>query len=421
MATKKSSKTNTSVEIKDEDNPSLVKVGGKLCLRVFEDFFVEKELPKWKKFEERKNALLKEIDTSALSNSSRVSSYIGEKRRTDPALAKDIEAQVKMLNEMSKVLEDDKWGIQEKHEKEVNAALAKMSVFYRFTPTTLRGKIAKWFDGFKKKPELVPVEIAFKDLKDHMEMATSSDVMQAKTMLEGLVTGFERSGQYEKAKSARNLIPQLAHELAIADLGFTKYVSEQQMIDFIRKSERGVMINFLRYYEGNIPEDVVAKKNDADSRMIFDNYVIAYFGDFEKESKKAQAREKEVKKATATASRRDPILFGMIKQTRKLYYICDWVTPEDDLTLEKLEKVLGESANRLFRVNGPRDENETALLSTTGSERAVLSNVNSNSYRSFTANIDEWDSMNYTLPRRIYQLEDAVFGYDDTSRVRSRR
>ena len=37
---------------------------------------------------------------------------------------------------------------------------------------------------------------------------------------------------------------------------------------------------------------------------------------------------------------RDPIVFGMIRGSRKLYYIADWVTKEDDLTLENFFKTL---------------------------------------------------------------------------------
>ena len=47
--------------------------------------------------------------------------------------------------------------------------------------------------------------------------------------------------------------------------------------------------------------------------------------------------------------RRDPILFGLIKNSRKLYFICDWKTDTDDLTLEKLEKELGVTRGSLVK------------------------------------------------------------------------
>ena len=39
--------------------------------------------------------------------------------------------------------------------------------------------------------------------------------------------------------------------------------------------------------------------------------------------------------------RRDPIMFGLISGSKKLYYICDWVTPDDDITLDKVIEILG--------------------------------------------------------------------------------
>lgn len=36
---------------------------------------------------------------------------------------------------------------------------------------------------------------------------------------------------------------------------------------------------------------------------------------------------------------RDPILFGIIKNSNRLYYIGDWITPEDDLTWSTIEGV----------------------------------------------------------------------------------
>ena len=42
----------TKVVVEDKDHPSLIEVGGKIRLRVLEDFYVEAETPKWKRFRE---------------------------------------------------------------------------------------------------------------------------------------------------------------------------------------------------------------------------------------------------------------------------------------------------------------------------------------------------------------------------------
>ena len=37
-------------------------------------------------------------------------------------------------------------------------------------------------------------------------------------------------------------------------------------------------------------------------------------------------------------AKKDPILFGVIKDSNKLYYIGDWITEDCNLTWEKFEK-----------------------------------------------------------------------------------
>ena len=50
-------------------------------------------------------------------------------------------------------------------------------------------------------------------------------------------------------------------------------------------------------------------------------------------------KEKEIKK--------DPILFGVIKKSRKLYYVADWKDEVCDLTLDKMFSELGENVLKI--------------------------------------------------------------------------
>ena len=75
--------------------------------------------------------------------------------------------------------------------------------------------------------------------------------------------------------------------------------------------------------------------------MVFDNYVVAYYSDLIHRAVATQQKVSAKEEQKVRERRRDPILFGVIKNSRKLYYICDWTTDTDDLTLEKLEKELG--------------------------------------------------------------------------------
>ena len=65
---------------------------------------------------------------------------------------------------------------------------------------------------------------------------------------------------------------------------------------------------------------------------VFDNYVVMHYDPQGKH--KEETRKEEAK-------RKDPILFGLIAGSRKLYYIADWVDEYCNLTLEKFVETLG--------------------------------------------------------------------------------
>ena len=68
-----------------------------------------------------------------------------------------------------------------------------------------------------------------------------------------------------------------------------------------------------------------------DKLWVFDNYVILHF------DKTGDATEMTVKEKEKA---KDPILFGVTKYSRKLFYVADWTDEYCDLTLEKFLKQL---------------------------------------------------------------------------------
>lgn len=118
-----------------------------------------------------------------------------------------------------------------------------------------------------------------------------------------------------------------------------KYISESQAVEFIRNSKRGLAFTYLSDYDKPIPEEVTKKFEEAEELYAFDDYVILhYVGSKEDRDKVRKNAEEEQRR------RKDPILFGLIAGSRKLYYITDWVTEDDDLTLEKLlSEISGEA------------------------------------------------------------------------------
>jgi len=325
--------------VTDKDHPSLIEVGGKIRLRVLEDFNIETELPKWKRFKEEWEAVKNDLHISRNDYSD---DELRERIRREMPDRTDAEheeefTRAKALMAMDKAVKDDRWDIRGKHEREVNEAVLKQAKYVRELT---------WMDRLKnalsrRKRKILPVHVAMGDLLQHIELTSTPELEVRLAHILSIEEGMRAAGQYKRADSVKALRTILVEEAAVCAAGFTEYVTEETMVDFLRKSERGTVVDFLRYYEDEIPQEVVEKKLAADKLMVFDNYVVAHYSDMIQkaaavaETVSAEAEKKEREK------RRDPILFGLIKNSRKLYYICDWKTDTDDLTLEKLEKELG--------------------------------------------------------------------------------
>ena len=83
--------------------------------------------------------------------------------------------------------------------------------------------------------------------------------------------------------------------------------------------------------------DVAKKKIDTDKLLVFDNYAVLYYDPNIDPFRKI--KDEEVKRKAA-----DPILFGMITGSNKLYYVTDWIYDDDDITIEKVEKIIGRNS-----------------------------------------------------------------------------
>ena len=357
MAVNKTKKGKKEV-LTDKDNPSLCEIGGQIRLRVLEDFSVEKELPKWVRFKSEWDKLVRDIgvydSTTESELENKVKNLKNKTKEEKDALLKHAKA----LVAMNRAVRDDRYDIRGKHELEVDAAILKQARFVRSLRfwDRVKSKIP-----FVKKP--VPVTVAMDELIGHIELTSTDELAARMAKIIAVEENMRKAGQYRKADAVKAYRTILAEESVVVAAGFTSYITEANMIDFIRKSERGTMVDFLRYYEDELPQEVIDKKLAADRLMVFDNYVVAYYSDLIHRAVATQQKVSAEEEQKVRERRRDPILFGVIKNSRKLYYICDWTTDTDDLTLEKLEKELGVTRSSLvsgaLTQNGSRGEEVT--------------------------------------------------------------
>ena len=109
-------------------------------------------------------------------------------------------------------------------------------------------------------------------------------------------------------------------------------VTEEQVAKFASQCEKGLKLSYLKNFSRPIPQEVIDKIAKMNELEVFDNYVILYY-DPEGKIYKETAREE--------AKRRDPIIFGVIAGSKKLYYVADWIDEYCDLTLDAFVDSLG--------------------------------------------------------------------------------
>lgn len=145
----------------------------------------------------------------------------------------------------------------------------------------------------------------------------------------------EQTGQKAlKEKLLRNIVIN-RYESILYARDIYHVVFENELLEFYKKSEKGVNLTYIKNFVRPLPPEVVDKIVETNKLEIFDNYVVLHY-DPEKKSYQQTLEEKKKE----YEKRRDPILFGVIQGSEKLYYITDWIDEYCDLTLDKFAEVL---------------------------------------------------------------------------------
>lgn len=173
---------------------------------------------------------------------------------------------------------------------------------------------------FVKKPDGSPSEF-FENVKSSLKTADISvaDEEEFKKKLEIL----EKSKQSFAAKQLDSDHQIALDEKKATSAGFDRVITEQDLIKFIKRSRKGLCLQELDYFKYDIPANVAELIFKADSALVFDNFYVLHY---DPNAKINMFYEKE----------KDPIVFGVIRGSKKLFFIADWISEYCDLTYGKL-------------------------------------------------------------------------------------
>jgi hypothetical protein len=187
-------------------------------------------------------------------------------------------------------------------------------------------KLADWWRDTRR----VPIDQFFKSVKNGVEELE---------LVEHRMQGYLAAIAQARANGQTALVEQLEAgvegvrtETQLVAMKKVKFIEEVQLVEFVKKAKRGLRLDWIANFTRVIPEHVVKAKLAADDRNVFDNYVVLHF-DPKKKAWSETAAEKE--------KRKDPILFGVIKGRRRLYFVGDWVDEFCDLTFDQVADALG--------------------------------------------------------------------------------
>jgi len=197
---------------------------------------------------------------------------------------------------------------------------------------------------FKKKPKK-PKIVSYQTVKEFFN--------QLNTEAKELKNVSEIAQFYEKEILKANSFHQQSYieillrqketirlEAYLIEMGLTKYVTEKQVIDFYKKvkDDKCIKLTWIKNFIRPIPDSILDLKLNIDDKKLFDNYVILHY-DPKNTGSSMTEKEKQIAK--------DPVLFGVLDGSRKLYFIADWKDEYCDLTLDVMFETLGEKVGEI--------------------------------------------------------------------------
>lgn len=285
-------------------------------LAVFENFIVDRELPKHKKRGKRRDALMSkggELDLTDDNEDSMMEESDGEPKFSNQVIWREFGT----ANSVATL------------QVQVGA------------PGASKPKASTWKFWAKKQepiavtPVLLSIEEFFSSVKN---TAKELEVVKERALgYERAMVNAKKAGQaalYEKLAAGLNAFRM---ETQLVSIGLTKYIEEDTIVEHYKKSKVGLRLDWVKNFTRVIPESIVAVKARADELGIFDNYVVLHYDP----TAKAFSETKE-----EVAARKDPILFGLMNDRTQLYFVGDWIDEYCDLTLDKLAEAIGTDAVR---------------------------------------------------------------------------
>lgn len=191
----------------------------------------------------------------------------------------------------------------------------------------------------KKDEKGIHPELFFKYAKKKLGLLEGLKLNRRIERLEKAFNNAVENGQDALGTKMMTELMRETRESVIFSKGITHFIERADLYKH-KRNIRGGHISDTRFKDFTrvIPKSVLEKKKKAEA--VFDDFIIFHYWNEETE-KKREAKQKISEDERARM--RDPILFGIIKESDRLYFIADWEDEFCDLTFDEIVDVVGET------------------------------------------------------------------------------
>jgi len=211
---------------------------------------------------------------------------------------------------------------------------------YSTTPVNVTLGNVGWIDpratlsGSIDKKGIHP-QLYFKYIRSKFKILERSKLDKRLAILEKAFDKVVSAGQIALGEKIMKDIARESKESMIYAKGVTVYVERSDLFKHKHNLREGhISDTKFADFTRVIPDKILKRKKELE--CVFDGFVIFhYWHESQSDVKKMSSEEK--------AKMKDPVLFGVIAETDRLYFIDDWEDEHCDLTFEEIVDVIGKS------------------------------------------------------------------------------
>lgn len=187
-----------------------------------------------------------------------------------------------------------------------------------------------------KKGGIHPV-LYFKYIKSKFKILERMRLDRRLKYLENAYFRTAEAGQVSLSEKILKILAIETRESMMYAKGIRHFIERDDLVKYKNKIRDGhISDTMMKEFTRVIPKNVLAKKEKV--KDVFDDFVIYHYWNEEAE------KNREVKQKITPEEKsklRDPVLFGIIKETDKLYFIADWEDDFCDLSFSEMIDVIG--------------------------------------------------------------------------------